>query len=122
MAGILQQILLPEGTTAAVKTDMAIIGDEAVDAPHPRRRQRHLSPTRHRRRRCVAPADVVQRTTRPPAAASSATAATTVAAACRPREPNGTPPKRFYTPVVLRMAEEHDIDLATIRAAARTAA
>src|SRR5579864_9160159 len=29
VAGILQQILLPEGTTAAVKTDMAIIGDEA---------------------------------------------------------------------------------------------
>src|SRR5436853_2791591 len=28
VAGILQQILLPEGTTAAVKTDMAIIGDE----------------------------------------------------------------------------------------------
>src|SRR6185437_9984549 len=29
VAGVLQQILLPEGTTAAVKTDMAIIGDEA---------------------------------------------------------------------------------------------
>src|SRR5918912_2929724 len=29
VAGILQQILLPEGTTAAVKTDMAVIGDEA---------------------------------------------------------------------------------------------
>src|SRR6267378_7756207 len=32
VAGILQQILLPEGTTAAVKTDMAIIGDEVVAA------------------------------------------------------------------------------------------
>src|SRR5438128_9661803 len=29
VAGILQQILLAEGTTAAVKSDMAIIGDEA---------------------------------------------------------------------------------------------
>src|SRR2546423_10319638 len=29
VAGILQQILLPEGTTAAVKSDIAIIGDEA---------------------------------------------------------------------------------------------
>src|ERR1044072_6337888 len=28
VAGILQRILLPEGTTAAVTTDMAIIGDE----------------------------------------------------------------------------------------------
>src|SRR5258708_5409593 len=38
VAGILQQILLPEGTTAAVKTDMAIIGDEQVvpaEAPPP---------------------------------------------------------------------------------------
>src|SRR5437667_9616927 len=38
VAGILQQILLPEGTTAAVKTDMAIIGDEVVapaEAPGP---------------------------------------------------------------------------------------
>src|SRR5258708_9602082 len=32
VAGILQQILLPEGTTAAVKSDMAIIGDETVAA------------------------------------------------------------------------------------------
>ena len=31
-----------------------------------------------------------------------------------PPEPNGTPPKRFYTPVVLRMAEEHNIDLSTL--------
>src|SRR5437762_9461935 len=38
VAGILQQILLPEGTTAAVKSDMAIIGDEQVvpaEAPPP---------------------------------------------------------------------------------------
>src|ERR1700716_3288678 len=39
VAGILQQILLPEGTTAAVKSDMAIIGDEApaptVEPPTP---------------------------------------------------------------------------------------
>jgi 2-oxoisovalerate dehydrogenase E2 component (dihydrolipoyl transacylase) len=30
-------------------------------------------------------------------------------------EANGVPPKRFYTPVVLRMAEEHNIDLATLQ-------
>src|SRR5882672_10584794 len=35
VAGILQQILLPEGTTAAVKSDMAIIGDEGVVASEP---------------------------------------------------------------------------------------
>src|ERR1700736_6572404 len=35
VAGILQQILLPAGTTAAVKTDMAIIGDETVATAAP---------------------------------------------------------------------------------------
>src|SRR5437764_4277465 len=32
VAGILQQILLPEGTTASVKSDMAVIGDGAPAA------------------------------------------------------------------------------------------
>src|SRR6266581_1739163 len=35
VAGILQQILLPAGTTAPVKTDMAIIGDETPASPNP---------------------------------------------------------------------------------------
>src|SRR5580765_8472842 len=34
VAGILQRILLPEGATAAVTTDMAIIGDEAAEDTH----------------------------------------------------------------------------------------
>src|SRR3954453_18418666 len=35
VAGFLHQILLPEGTTAAVKTDMAVIGDEPVGSGEP---------------------------------------------------------------------------------------
>src|ERR671939_201750 len=40
VAGVLQEILLPEGATAAVRTDMAIIGDDApgpaeADGPPP---------------------------------------------------------------------------------------
>src|SRR5438552_14268462 len=53
VAGILQQILLPEGTTAAVKADMAIIGDEAPTASEaappqpapPQAETREISPT-----------------------------------------------------------------------------
>src|SRR5437879_12152094 len=33
VAGVLQEILLPEGTTAAVKSDMAVIGDEGDAEP-----------------------------------------------------------------------------------------
>src|ERR687885_807471 len=32
VAGVLQEILLPEGTTAAVKTDMAVIGEDGGPA------------------------------------------------------------------------------------------
>jgi 2-oxoisovalerate dehydrogenase E2 component (dihydrolipoyl transacylase) len=98
VAGILQQILLPEGTTAAVKTDMAIIGDEVVahsDTPP--------SPP-------------------PPLTFTYDTAASGGVVGHRDEEPPPPPPadgdtgaKRFYTPVVLRMAEEHDIDLSKIQ-------
>src|SRR5262249_23180745 len=91
VAGILQQILLPEGATAAVKSDMGIIGDEAP-APTP------------------APVTVP-----PPPSFSYDQAAGGGVVGHREEEPpptNGE--KRFYTPVVLRMAEEHAIDLSTI--------
>jgi 2-oxoisovalerate dehydrogenase E2 component (dihydrolipoyl transacylase) len=95
VAGILQQILLPEGTTAAVQTDMAIIGDEAPMAaaappPLPSAPPSFSYDT-------SAGGGVVGHRDEPPAQPES----------------NGTP-KRFYTPVVLRMAEEHNIDLSRI--------
>src|SRR4051812_38122424 len=82
VAGILQQILVPEGTTAAVKTDIAIIGDSAEPPPAPR----------------------------PPATASPAAFSYDQSAGGgvvghrdeEPRPEEGE--KRFYTPVVLRMA------------------
>src|SRR5216683_790300 len=72
VAGFLQRILLPEGTTAAVKTDMAVIGDEPNQDGG--------------------------------AAQDGGLHATDAPAS-----------KRFFTPVVLRMAEEHGIDLSTIQ-------
>src|SRR5207237_6385699 len=90
VAGILQQILLPEGTTAAVKSDMAIIGDESVDS---------------------APAA--------PPAPSFTYEKSTCGGVVGHREEEaeeppapvvvGAEPKRFYTPVVLRIAEEHAV-------------
>jgi 2-oxoisovalerate dehydrogenase E2 component (dihydrolipoyl transacylase) len=92
VAGILQQILLPEGTTAAVKSDMAIIGDEvpaAASAPPPSAFSYDKSAgggvVGHREAEDDQPAPVA----------------------------NGH--KRFYTPIVLRMAEEHALDLTTIQ-------
>jgi 2-oxoisovalerate dehydrogenase E2 component (dihydrolipoyl transacylase) len=101
VAGILQQILLPEGTTAGVKSDMAIIGDEA-------------------------PASVVAEPTAtpppPPASFSYDKSSTGGVVGHRDEEPPTATPapstdgqKRFFTPIVLRMAEEHALDLSKIQ-------
>jgi 2-oxoisovalerate dehydrogenase E2 component (dihydrolipoyl transacylase) len=100
VAGILQQILLPEGATAAVKSDLAIIGDETaalIPAPAP---APPPSPARAAFTYDSSPGGGVVGHRDEPTPAQP--------------EPNGAPPKRFYTPVVLRMAEEHNIDLATL--------
>ena len=97
VAGILQQILLPEGTTASVKTDMAVIGDEAPSSSAPPPPPAPPAPS-FTYDNAQSGGVVGHREPEPPAA-------------------NGSPPaegKRFYTPVVLRMAEEHAIDLSTI--------
>src|SRR5437764_6183736 len=77
VAGILQQILLPEGTTAAVKTAMAIIGDEAVtETPQP------VSPAPSFTYEQSSGGGVVGHREEPP-----------------PATTDGTTEKRFYTPV-----------------------
>lgn len=97
VSGILQQILLPEGATAAVKADMAIIGDEAPSAGAPSPTPR--APSTFTYDASPGGGVVGHREEEEPST---------------PPEPNGAQPKRFYTPVVLRMAEEHGIDLASI--------
>jgi 2-oxoisovalerate dehydrogenase E2 component (dihydrolipoyl transacylase) len=105
VAGILQQILLPEGATAAVKSDMAIIGDEQPAAES----EGATAP------RTPSSAEPPRAFTYDKSASGGVVGA---------RDDDAAPPhdgdaetgvKRFYTPVVLRMAEEHAIDLATIQ-------
>ncbi|MBV9171795.1 MAG: E3 binding domain-containing protein, partial [Chloroflexi bacterium] len=99
VAGVLQKILLPEGATASVKADMAIIGDEAP-----------------------AESDSEPQTTQPPDSPSPPPPAPTFTydssvgggvVGHRDEEPISAG-KRFYTPVVLRIAQEHGIDLASV--------
>src|SRR6266545_4917447 len=120
VAGFLQQILLPEGTTAAVKTDVAVIGDEPVGS----------SPTEPPVESAPPAQGPEGTTTQRPQTFSYDNTLTGGVVGQRESEPNqdggasqdgGTavsePPagKRFYTPVVLRMAEEHGIDLSTVQ-------
>jgi len=122
VAGILQQILLPEGTVAAVKSDMAIIGDEAAlpaDEPITTDSPGAQGPEGTTTQRTPAEAAAVSGD-RPRTFTYDKTAGGGVVGARDadddPRQPGGAEagPKRFYTPVVLRMAEEHAIDLSTV--------
>ena len=119
VAGILQQILLPEGTTAAVKTDMAVIGDEAPSGSE--------SPPAPERPAAQGPEGTTTQRTPAEAAAAAPPPLTFTydkssgGGVVGHREEEAAPTtdgagtKRFYTPVVLRMAEEHGIDLSTIQ-------
>ncbi len=100
VAGILQLILLPEGTTAAVKSDMAIIGDETVATV------------------AAAPEAPAPSAPVPPAFTYDKAAAGGVVGQRdddAPALPADDGVKRFYTPVVLRIAEEHNLDLSKIQ-------
>ncbi|MDQ6669916.1 MAG: 2-oxo acid dehydrogenase subunit E2 [Chloroflexota bacterium] len=124
VAGILQQILLSEGTTAAVKSDLAIIGDETL-APD------QAATTSDGPRAQGLEGTSTQRTAGEAAAISSDPPRTFTydktagGGVVGSRDEDDVPPqataatdagsKRFYTPVVLRMAEEHAIDLSTIQ-------
>jgi 2-oxoisovalerate dehydrogenase E2 component (dihydrolipoyl transacylase) len=122
VAGILQQILLPEGTTAAVKTDMAIIGDEqpatGASEPAPSESPEAQGPEGTTTERTVAQSAAASP---PPLSFSYDNAASGGVVGHREDEEPSAPlpeadgAKRFFTPVVLRMAEEHAIDLSTIQ-------
>lgn len=120
VAGILQQILLPEGTTASVKTDMAIIGDEAPsggESPPAKDTPAAQGPEGTTTQRTPAEAGAASP---PPLTFTYDKASGGGVVGHREEEQpaptsDGAGTKRFYTPVVLRMAEEHGIDLSTIQ-------
>jgi len=105
IAGVLERILVPEGATVAVGQAIAIVGDgsgvaqpdvEPVAASSRGQDARAPSST--------TPADVVAASPGPVAPAK----------ASGPFDPGAVEGPRFYTPVVLRMAREHGIDLAHV--------
>src|SRR5438105_12349161 len=131
VAGILQQILLPEGTTAAVKTDMAIIGDDALspnEPPQPAPPASDLPTAQGPEGATTQRTPTQSASTAPPPlgftydkAASGGVVgqrddeSSPAPAANGESQSPGNGVKRFYTPVVLRMAEEHALDLSKIQ-------
>jgi pyruvate dehydrogenase E2 component (dihydrolipoamide acetyltransferase) len=101
-SGVVQQILAQEGETVAVGTKIAVIAPEGVEAPAP------AAPAEE------APAPESEAAPdaepEPPAAAPAPAPAPPADEAPAPTE-NGA---RFVSPVVARIAAEHDVDVAQI--------
>jgi 2-oxoisovalerate dehydrogenase E2 component (dihydrolipoyl transacylase) len=157
VAGVLQKVLLPEGATVAVKTEIAIIGDEpvpeatgadggpspaaaaerppAATAPPPvAASETPAAPERGAAVPVEAPSfrydagaagggptssALAGAQATPPDRAGAPAGAASADRAAAPAQPAASAPgategKRFYTPVVLRLAREHGIDLETI--------
>lgn len=99
-AGVLQQILIPEGETVRVGTPIALMeAAEQADVPAPAQA-------------ASAPAAV------PPSAPASASARPSASAPARPASvpaPSNGQSNRFISPVVARLAEEHQLDLSLIK-------
>jgi 2-oxoisovalerate dehydrogenase E2 component (dihydrolipoyl transacylase) len=113
-AGTLTQILVQEGETVPVGTELAIVGEAsetpAVQQPSVPETERAAEGATHR--------DGEQ----PPAAPAAAVAGVTVAAGPAPRRDGGTSDRNGaaaggatrYSPAVLRLAAEHNLDLSRI--------
>ncbi len=134
IAGVLQRILLPEGATVAVTADIAVIGDEALDAS-----QAGTGTGTETESGAAAPPSLPS-SPPPPAqpeplsqaprfsyddtagdSGPTSSAATTAASSDGESEGEGegesgrgSATERFYTPVVLRLAREHGLDLDSV--------
>jgi len=130
IAGVLQRILLPEGATVAVTADIAVIGDEALDASQagtgtgteseaaaPSSLPSSPPPPAQPEPLSQAPRFSYDDTAGDSGPTSSA--ATTAASSDGESDSDsdsgrGSATERFYTPVVLRLAREHGLDLGSV--------
>ncbi len=130
VSGVLKEILTPEGQTVSIKTDIAVIAaEDEAEAATPAGRPPSPAAQGPEGVNAQKPVEAAAAAAPPPMAAppaspaftfdSSAGGGPTSSALVTSQETDGvagpgTEAKRFYTPVVLRMAEEHGIDLATV--------
>ena len=96
-SGYLIQILIEEGATVEVGTALAVIGDSADEAPS----EKAAPAKKEEKPKAEEPAAPAPEPAPEPAAAKKA-----------PEDPDDK--RKFYTPVVLRMAAEKGIDLESV--------
>ena len=96
-SGYLIQILIEEGATVEVGTALAVIGDSADEAPS----EKAAAAKKEKKPEAEKPTEPTPEPAPVPAAAKKA-----------PEDPDDK--RKFYTPVVLRMAAEKGIDLESV--------
>jgi 2-oxoglutarate dehydrogenase E2 component (dihydrolipoamide succinyltransferase) len=103
-AGVVQEILVPEGETVEVGTDLAIIAGEGEAAPAPAATVPEPAPVEVV---ATAPAESAPAAVAQPAAAA-------VATGLGPQSGPGAGKRRVLSPVVRRIASENGVDLALV--------
>ena len=136
--GVLQQILAQEGETVAVGTKIAVITPEGAEVeaeapPEPPTQEAAQEaeaasgaegegPTAAKATEAAAPEpEPEQEATPEPAAAAPATptAASEASAAPKAEDDNGRREAKFVSPVVARIAAEHDVDVGSVEGTGR---
>jgi pyruvate dehydrogenase E2 component (dihydrolipoamide acetyltransferase) len=119
-SGVVQQILVQEGETVEVGTKLAVIGAAGAAAPPEAPSGDGAAPEQVTTEAAAESAAVSSAETPAPAPAPAEEAAPTAPAAPEPRPEPSEDGKSFVSPVVARIASEHNVDVSQVQGTGRS--
>src|SRR5215217_6556318 len=118
-SGVVQQILVQEGETVEVGTKLAVIGAAGAAAPPEAPSSDGAAPEQATTEAAAESAAVSSAETPAPAPAPAEEAAPTAPAAPEPQPEPSEDGKSFVSPVVARIASEHNVDVSQVQGTGR---
>jgi pyruvate dehydrogenase E2 component (dihydrolipoamide acetyltransferase) len=118
-SGVVQQILVQEGETVDVGTKLAVIGAAGAAAPPEAPSGDGAAPEQATTEAAAEAAEVSSAETPAPAPAPAEEAAPPASAAPEPPPEPSEDGKSFVSPVVARIASEHDVDVSEVQGTGR---
>jgi pyruvate dehydrogenase E2 component (dihydrolipoamide acetyltransferase) len=119
-SGVVQQILVQEGETVEVGTKLAVIGAAGAAAPPEAPSGDGAAPEQATTEAAAESAAVSSAETPAPAPAPAEEAAPTAPAAPQPQPEPSEDGKSFVSPVVARIASEHNVDVSQVQGTGRS--
>jgi 2-oxoglutarate dehydrogenase E2 component (dihydrolipoamide succinyltransferase) len=119
-SGVVQQILVQEGETVEVGTKLAVIGAAGAAAPPEAPSGDGAAPEQATTEAAAESAAVSSAETPAPAPAPAEEAAPTAPAAPEPQPEPSEDGKSFVSPVVARIASEHNVDVSQVQGTGRS--